>query len=122
MSLPAFKPSQRRLLVGSAIALALFATPFSYDFSHHQWQLNQAYAKSCFVAGTRILMADGEERPIETLQVGERVRSIWPQQPDPGDRTGTAGSADYTGSTGWPLLHRRTPLADHRGWAAIARP
>ncbi|WDA25642.1 hypothetical protein PSC74_04510 [Aeromonas hydrophila] len=74
MSLPAFKPSQRRLLVGSAIALALFATPLSYDFSHHQWQLNQAYAKSCFVAGTRILMADGEDRPIETLRVGERVR------------------------------------------------
>ena len=42
MSLPSFKPSQRRLLLGSAIALALFATPFSYDFDHHQWQRNQA--------------------------------------------------------------------------------
>ena len=73
MSLPSFKPSQRRLLVGSAIALALFATPFSYDFDHHQWQPNQAHAKSCFVAGTRILMADGSERPIETLQAGEQV-------------------------------------------------
>ncbi|MFM4974004.1 Hint domain-containing homing endonuclease [Aeromonas rivipollensis] len=73
MSLPSFKPSQRRLLLGSAIALALFATPFSYDFDHHQWQPNQAHAKSCFVAGTRILMADGSERPIETLQAGERV-------------------------------------------------
>ena len=73
MSLPSFKPSQRRLLLGSAIALALFATPFSYDFDHHQWQPNQAHAKSCFVAGTRILMADGSERPIETLQAGEQV-------------------------------------------------
>ncbi|WP_404836056.1 hypothetical protein [Aeromonas media] len=73
MSLPSFKPSQRRLLVGSAIALALFATPFSYDFDHHQWQPNQAHAKSCFVAGTRILMTDGSERPIETLQAGEQV-------------------------------------------------
>ncbi|WP_429111441.1 Hint domain-containing homing endonuclease [Aeromonas rivipollensis] len=73
MSLPSFKPSQRRLLVGSAIALALFAAPFSYDFDHHQWQPNQAHAKSCFVAGTRILMADGSERPIETLQAGEQV-------------------------------------------------
>ncbi|WP_368170337.1 Hint domain-containing homing endonuclease [Aeromonas sp. R4-3] len=73
MSLPSFKPSQRRLLVGSAIALALFATPFSYDFDHHQWQPNQAHAKSCFVAGTRILMADGSERLIETLQAGEQV-------------------------------------------------
>ncbi|MNF72795.1 Hom-end-associated Hint [compost metagenome] len=73
MSLPSFKPSQRRLLLGSAIALALFATPFSYDFDHHKWQPNQAHAKSCFVAGTRILMADGSERPIETLQAGEQV-------------------------------------------------
>ncbi|WP_461602370.1 Hint domain-containing homing endonuclease [Aeromonas rivipollensis] len=73
MSLPSFKPSQRRLLVGSAIALALFATPFSYDFDHHQWQPNQAHAKSCFVAGTRILMADGSERHIETLRAGEQV-------------------------------------------------
>lgn len=73
MSLPSFKPSQRRLLLGSAIALALFATPFSYDFDHHQWQPNQAHAKSCFVAGTRILMVDGSERPIETLQAGEQV-------------------------------------------------
>ncbi|MDM5084337.1 Hint domain-containing protein [Aeromonas rivipollensis] len=73
MSLPSFKPSQRRLLVGSAIALALFATPFSYDFDHHQWQPNQAHAKSCFVAGTRILMANGSERPIESLQPGEQV-------------------------------------------------
>ncbi|MNJ40834.1 Hom-end-associated Hint [compost metagenome] len=73
MSLPSFKPSQRRLLLGSAIALALFATPFSYDFDHHQWQPNQAHAKSCFVAGTRILMANGSERPIESLQPGEQV-------------------------------------------------
>ena len=73
MSLPSFKPSQRRLLVGSAIALALFATPFSYDFDHHQWQPNQAHAKSCFVVGTRILMANGSERPIESLQPGEQV-------------------------------------------------
>ena len=27
----------------------------------------------CFVAGTRILMADGSEKPIETLQTGEHV-------------------------------------------------
>ena len=72
MSLPSFKPSQRRLLVGSAIALALFATPFSYDFDHHQWQPNQAHAKSCFVAGTRILM----ERFINNLSEGHSPRMV----------------------------------------------
>ncbi|UWH30523.1 hypothetical protein KW556_06580 [Aeromonas veronii] len=59
MSQPPFKASQRRLLIGSAITLALFANPFSYDFAHNEWQMNQAYAKSCFIAGTRITMADG---------------------------------------------------------------
>ncbi|MFQ1652922.1 hypothetical protein ACK378_07825 [Aeromonas veronii] len=73
MSQPPFKASQRRLLIGSAIALALFANPFSYDFAHNEWQMNQAYAKSCFIAGTRITMADGSTRTIETLRVGERV-------------------------------------------------
>lgn len=103
MSLPAFKPSQRRLLVGSAIALALFATPLSYDFSHHQWQLNQAYAKSCFVAGTRILMADGEERPIETLQIGERVRINMAAATVSWRSNGYCWEhAGSTGSTGWP--------------------
>jgi Hint domain-containing protein len=28
---------------------------------------------SCFVAGTPVLMADGSEKPIETIQVGETV-------------------------------------------------
>ncbi|QSR63639.1 hypothetical protein GO624_06265 [Aeromonas hydrophila] len=122
MSLPAFKPSQRRLLVGSAIALALFATPFSYDFSHHQWQLNQAYAKSCFVAGTRILMADGEERPIETLQVGERVRDQYGhsnrilaiEQVLLGERR------LYGLNRLAPFFTAEHPLLTTRGWAAIA--
>ncbi|MCP3323272.1 Hint domain-containing protein [Aeromonas hydrophila] len=122
MSLPAFKPSQRRLLVGSAIALALFATPLSYDFSHHQWQLNQAYAKSCFVAGTCILMADGEERPIETLQVGERVRDQYGhsnrilaiEQVLLGERR------LYGLNRLAPFFTAEHPLLTTRGWAAIA--
>lgn len=122
MPLPAFKPSQRRLLVGSAIALALFATPFSYDFSHHQWQLNQAYAKSCFVAGTPILMADGEERPIETLRIGERVR-------DQDGRSNQILAIERVllGERRLYGLNRLAPFftAEHpflttRGWAAIA--
>ncbi len=122
MSLPAFKPSQRRLLVGSAIALALFATPLSYDFSHHQWQVNQAYAKSCFVAGTPILMADGEERPIETLQAGERVRDQYGRS-----NLILAVERVLLGERRLYGLNRLAPFftAEHpflttRGWAAIA--
>ncbi|MDD9210088.1 hypothetical protein [Aeromonas dhakensis] len=122
MSLPAFKPSQRRLLVGSAIALALFATPLSYDFSHHQWQVNQAYAKSCFVAGTPILMADGKERPIETLQAGERVRDQY------GcsnlilavERVLLGARRLYGLNRLAPFFTAEHPFLTTRGWAAIA--
>ncbi|HHO2167241.1 TPA: hypothetical protein ACVBCY_000700 [Aeromonas hydrophila] len=122
MSLPAFKPSQRRLLVGSAIALALFATPFSYDFSHHQWQLNQAYAKSCFVAGTRILMADGEERPIETLQVGERVRDQYGHSNRilAVERVLLGARRLYGLNRLAPFFTAEHPFLTTRGWAAIA--
>ncbi|MDX7756919.1 hypothetical protein [Aeromonas hydrophila] len=122
MSLPAFKPSQRRLLVGSAIALALFATPLSYDFSHHQWQLNQAYAKSCFVAGTRILMADGEERPIETLQIGERVRDQYGHSNRilAIERVLLGERRLYGLNRLAPFFTAEHPLLTTRGWAAIA--
>ncbi|EQB8042751.1 hypothetical protein ACV1C8_02930 [Aeromonas hydrophila] len=122
MSLPAFKPSQRRLLVGSAIALALFATPLSYDFSHHQWQLNQAYAKSCFVAGTRILMADGEERSIETLQVGERVRDQYGHSNRilAVERVLLGARRLYGLNRLAPFFTAEHPFLTTRGWAAIA--
>ncbi|WP_421184079.1 hypothetical protein [Aeromonas hydrophila] len=122
MSLPAFKPSQRRLLVGSAIALALFATPFSYDFSHHQWQLNQAYAKSCFVAGTPILMADGEERPIETLRIGERVRDQYGRSNQilAIERVLLGERRLYGLNRLAPFFTAEHPLLTTRGWAAIA--
>lgn len=122
MSLPAFKPSQRRLLVGSAIALALFATPLSYDFSHHQWQVNQAYAKSCFVAGTRILMADGEERPIETLQAGERVRDQYGRSNRilAVERVLLGERRLYGLNQLAPFFTAEHPFLTTRGWAAIA--
>ncbi|MBO0406300.1 hypothetical protein [Aeromonas hydrophila] len=122
MSLPAFKPSQRRLLVGSAIALALFATPFSYDFSHHQWQLNQAYAKSCFMAGTPILMADGEERPIETLRIGERVRDQYGRSNQilAIERVLLGERRLYGLNRLAPFFTAEHPFLTTRGWAAIA--
>ncbi|BEJ48575.1 hypothetical protein Ri1_11740 [Aeromonas dhakensis] len=122
MSQPTFKPSQRRLLVGSAIALALFATPLSYDFSHHQWQVNQAYAKSCFVAGTRILMADGEERPIEALQVGERVRDQYGcnNRILAVERVLLGERRLYGINRLAPFFTAEHPFLTTRGWAAIA--
>ncbi|PTT50908.1 hypothetical protein DBR19_12655, partial [Aeromonas sp. HMWF014] len=122
MTLPSFKPSQRKLLVGSAIALALFATPFSYDFTHNEWQMNQAYAKSCFIAGTRIVMADGSERPIETLQAGEcvldqhghlnRILAI--------ERVLLGERKLYGINQLAPFFTAEHPFLTSRGWAAIS--
>lgn len=122
MSLPSFKPSQRRLLVGSAIALALFATPFSYDFDHHQWQPNQAHAKSCFVAGTRILMADGSERPIETLQAGEQVLDQHGQSNRilAVERVILGNRRLYGLNRLPPFFTAEHPFLSTRGWVAIA--
>ncbi len=122
MSLPSFKPSQRRLLLGSAIALALFATPLSYDFDHHQWQVNQAHAKSCFIAGTRILMADGCERPIETLRIGDRVRDRHGQSNriQAIERVALGGRRLYGLNHLPPFFTAEHPFLTTRGWAAIA--
>lgn len=122
MSLPSFKPSQRRLLVGSAIALALFATPFSYDFDHHQWQPNQAHAKSCFVAGTRILMVDGSERPIETLQAGEQVLDQHGQinRILAVERVILGNRRLYGLNRLPPFFTAEHPFLSSRGWVAIA--
>ncbi len=122
MSQPSFKASQRRLLIGSAIALALFANPFSYDFAHNEWQMNQAYAKSCFIAGTRITMADGSTRPIETLRVGERVldqhggsnRILAVERVILGKRR------LYGINNLPPFFTAEHPLLTTRGWAAIS--
>ncbi|RQM58794.1 hypothetical protein EHZ64_18645, partial [Aeromonas enteropelogenes] len=104
-----------------AIALALFATPYSYDFSHHQWQVNQAYAKSCFVAGTRILMADGEERPIETLQAGEQVRDQYGRSNRilAVERVLLGERRLYGLNQLAPFFTAEHPFLTTRGWAAI---
>lgn len=122
MSLPSFKPSQRRLLLGSAIALALFATPFSYDFDHHQWQPNQAHAKSCFVAGTRILMANGSERPIESLQPGEQVLDQHGQinRILAVERVILGNRRLYGLNRLPPFFTAEHPFLSSRGWVAIA--
>lgn len=121
MSLP-FKPSQRRLLVGSAIALALFASPFSYDFAHHQWQLNQAQAKSCFIAGTRILMADGSERPIDSLQAGELVQDQHGQVNRilAVERVLLGERRLYGLNNLPPFFTAEHPFLTSRGWAAVS--
>ena len=73
-------PRSRRhwtlLATTSALACALASTPIDLNFELDQPVLKVAQAaSSCFIAGTKVLMADGGERRIETLRPGERVRN-----------------------------------------------
>ncbi|BCS51060.1 hypothetical protein JUNP479_3865 [Aeromonas jandaei] len=122
MPTPPFKPTQRRLLIGSAIALALFANPFSYDFAHQEWQVTKAYAESCFVAGTRITMADGSERLIETLQAGERVLDQYghTNQILAVERVLLGDRRLYGINQLPPFFTSEHPFLTTRGWAAIS--
>ncbi|MFQ2189443.1 hypothetical protein [Aeromonas jandaei] len=122
MPKPPFKPTQRRLLIGSAIALALFANPFSYDFAHQEWQVTKAYAESCFVAGTRITMADGSERLIETLQTGERVLDQYghTNQILAVERVLLGDRRLYGINQLPPFFTGEHPFLTTRGWAAIS--
>lgn len=122
MPKPPFKPTQRRLLIGSAIALALFANPFSYDFAHQEWQVTKAYAESCFVAGTRITMADGSERLIETLQAGERVLDQYghTNQILAVERVLLGDRRLYGINQLPPFFTSEHPFLTTRGWAAIS--
>ncbi|WP_429058101.1 hypothetical protein [Aeromonas jandaei] len=122
MPKPPFKPTQRRLLIGSAVALALFASPFSYDFAHQEWQMTKAYAESCFVAGTRITMADGSERLIETLQAGERVLDQYghTNQILAVERVLLGDRRLYGINQLPPFFTGEHPFLTTRGWAAIS--
>ena len=66
------KNEKRLLLLCSASLLALqFVHPPSMGgFRIAIVPAAEAQEVSCFVAGTMVLMADGHQRPIETVQAG----------------------------------------------------
>ena len=60
----------------SVLALGLAAAPVTVDFDLCQPALKMAQAdggSSCFTGETGILMADGQERPIRELRIGDLV-------------------------------------------------
>lgn len=63
------------ILLCSASLLALSFTVAPIDFSQLRPTLHKAQAQeySCFIAGTSVLMADGSQRAIEAVHVGDRV-------------------------------------------------
>ena len=73
------------LLCGtSLLTLQLIATPYDFAGPHRGLAPSTAAAQeaSCFVAGTLVLMVDGQQRPVETLQAGRPgARPAWPCEP-----------------------------------------
>lgn len=83
----------------------------------------------CFLAGTPILMADGSEKPIEEIEVGDEVMSFDPfTLGGKGERRGKKVTRLFRNQTKSVLdLHglKMTPghvvLTDHGEWLTIAR-
>ena len=64
------------LATTSIMALAVAATPVSFDVDLGGPVLQKAYAKSCFVAGTRVLMADGTVRYLNDMVPADFVEAM----------------------------------------------
>lgn len=78
-------------------------------------------ALSCFTAGTRVTMADGSEKPIEQIEVGEQVlgpngevnRVLRIERPLLGERK------LYSLNGGVPFVTAEHPFMTKEGWKAI---
>ena len=67
----------RLLASTSLLGLALAVTPLTLTVDWHDSgvALQTAEAKSCFTADTLVLLADGSEKAISAIKVGDRVLS-----------------------------------------------
>ncbi len=105
----------------SVITLGLVAAPVTVHFDLDQPVLKVAQAKSCFTGNTRILMADGRERPIREIRVGDLVMG-------PDDRANRVTGIErpllgerllYSINGGPHFVTAEHPLMTATGWKAI---
>ncbi|MFO1047675.1 MAG: Hint domain-containing protein [Geminicoccaceae bacterium] len=111
------------LLCGaSLVALQLASGPVERACGHPVLIANaQAQEASCFVAGTLVLMADGTQRPIEAIKVGDlvlgrrgrsnRVRGC--------ERTRLGRRRLYGLNGGRPFVTAEHPFLTAEGWKAL---
>ena len=106
----------------SVLALGLAATPVTVNFDLDQPVLKVAQAESsCFTGDTRILMADGGEKPIRQVRVGDLVmgpdgranRVVGIERPVLGERL------LYSINGGPHFVTAEHPLMTATGWKAI---
>ncbi len=117
------RPGRLKLLATtSLVACAVLAAPVSVDVELRQPVLKVAFAdSSCFTAGTLVLMADGTQRPIESLRAGDLVMA--------GDGTANRVVAVETPRLGNRLLYAidggeafvtaEHPFLTAEGWKSI---
>lgn len=115
----------RNALLGSAglLALALALAPLSIavDDTGVSVKPASAFASSCFIAGTKVIMADGSERAIEKVGEGDRVLGA-----DGAinavigvERVFLAGRRLHGFNGGMPFVTEEHPFMTQAGWKSI---
>ena len=113
-----------RVLSMSALALVLAQAPVHLDLSNLSLHVTQAYAdsgSSCFVANTKVRMADGSLRAIEAIEVGDqvlgrdgRVNTVMEIERVPLGRRKL-----YAFNGGRPFVTEEHPFMTRHGWRSI---
>jgi hypothetical protein len=108
----------------SVIAVSLVASPVAFDHGPDMPFFKQALAESgssCFVAGTRVLMADGSTRPIERIVAGDLVMG-WQGRANRVtaiERPRLGARSLYALNGGRPFVTAEHPFLTPAGWKAI---
>jgi Hom_end-associated Hint len=113
-----------RLLAGtSLLGLALAATPLtlSIDWQDSGVVVQTSEAKSCFTADTLVLLADGSEKAICDIKVGDRVLSGAGQvnRVVAVERPRLAGRKLYAFNGGAAFVTAEHPFLTPAGWKAL---
>lgn len=116
---------KRLFLLCGTTALALSLTALPLDplrlADGFDGRRAQAEESSCFVGGTLVLMADGTQRPIETLEVGDLVlgRRGRVNRVIGVERTRLGRRRLYALNDGRPFVTAEHPFLTAEGWKAL---
>ncbi|MEZ5666724.1 MAG: Hint domain-containing homing endonuclease [Alphaproteobacteria bacterium] len=114
--------NKRRLLATtSALAIVLVGMPLTVPSLDDGHFFNTAYASSCFVAGTQVLLANGQSCAIERIPVGALVmgRNGKANRVVRVERPRLDGRKLYALNGGPAFVTAEHPFMTREGWKAI---
>lgn len=116
-----FHKSAVKVLTTGALAVLLSATIPSYDTETGSFGYSAAYAKSCFIAGTQILMADGSQKRIEQVRAGDLVvgRDGTINRVNELEKVRLAGRRLYSLNGNSHFVTAEHPFMTDDGWKAV---